>query len=233
MSAFCYERLNGPQQALYRLAREGIFKHAPAVQTQKAQGEDVSAALHALLMDEPALFWFQGRWRFAGDGEDRCLAFEYCMSKAQAEAARKSILETGRQLLASLDRSSARQALFGVYRWLLSNVSYGEGPFKGQTLYDALITRRAVCKGLSKAFQYLTQELHFECILREGTLDGKTRHLWNAVRLEGAWLNVDVSLGYEAFDFMFPKKLQGDPCRCFLVSDKALMQTHRFTESLL
>ena len=230
MGAFYYDRLNGSEQTIYRRARRALTQLEPAILAPRAQRDEVSAALRALLMDDPALFWFQGRWRFEGAEDVRRIAFAYSMSQAQVADAKTRISEVVKPLLLTLDASSKRLALYGAYRWLLANVEYAEGPFAGQTLFDALIARRAVCKGLSKAFSYFAEALGCECILREGTLDQKTRHIWNAVRLEDQWLNVDVSLGYSRFDFLFAPGQQSDPCRCFLVSDEALKQTHIFDD---
>ena len=45
----------------------------------------------------------------------------------------------------------------------------------------------------------LMAQRKIDCILVEGTLDGRMKHVWNMIRLEGQWLHVDVTMGYPFF----------------------------------
>lgn len=67
-----------------------------------------------------------------------------------------------------------------------------ESPY---TAYGCLVEGEAVCEGYSKAFLLLCQRAGIDCIPVFGVTneDGGTAHMWNKVRLEGEWYNVDVT----------------------------------------
>ena len=114
-----------------------------------------------------------------------------------------------------------------IYNWILKNVSYGFGPHEGQTIEDALIGRKAVCKGLSKAYQLLMMKCGIITTLREGTIDGRATHIWNGVILDKETLNVDISMGYSRFSYLFREEITYDPYHCFLITDETISKTHR------
>ena len=107
-----------------------------------------------------------------------------------------------------------------VFDLLLSHIAYC-GDSGGQNVVNALIERRAVCKGMSKAYQYLLSGLGVFVTSLTGELRG-SRHQWNLVRVNGVYYHVDLSLSYPAFDFLFPEALANDRYRTFLFSDRFL-----------
>lgn len=89
----------------------------------------------------------------------------------------------------------------------IAEVSYGNmsganaGNIKG-----ALIEKRAVCEGFSRAFLYLCQGVGIRCVYVAGS-NSNGRHAWNHVEIDGKWYVVDLTTdgafaghcGYDGF----------------------------------
>lgn len=65
-------------------------------------------------------------------------------------------------------------------------------PSMYHTSYGALIEKKAVCDGLTKALQLIFDRVGIESILVSGILEEQP-HAWNMVRLENSWYHVDLT----------------------------------------
>ena len=210
-----------------RLVRE-IGRRAETIGLPAASEEEIACVVRAVLTDNPQLFWFEGRAAVERDAERVLLRPMYLydedsIRRGQAQAERVAAD------LARLGNGGEYEGAKAAFDWLLDNVSYAPGP-GGQTLYGALVERRAVCKGLSKAYQYLLSRLGLFSTLAYGTVDGVARHVWNVVRIGNDYYNADVSLAYPRFDPLFKAGTGRDRYRTFLKSDACLGATHRLTD---
>lgn len=146
-----------------------------------------------------------------------------------------------------------------VYEWLAETTSYGkeydtlddrivinatgsdtftldEGSSvpreHGQTVYNALIQKRAVCAGYAKAFQYLMQRMGIECTYISGTAtSGASQgglHAWCLIKLDGDYYFIDPTWGdpeYESnWDLM--QTNQNIDYRYFAVTTDDITKTH-------
>ena len=64
-----------------------------------------------------------------------------------------------------------------------------------------------------------------------GTIDGNARHIWNVVEIEGEYYNVDVSLAYPEFDYIFVESDKSNRYRTFLKSDADFTGTHNWLDA--
>lgn len=92
-----------------------------------------------------------------------------------------------------------------VNEYIAKNTSYAYGEYgaNASTAYGALVEKRALCGGYSRAFKAVMDELGIPCVLIQGsvytgkTVDGLSAgmesHMWNAVMLNGLWYGVDVT----------------------------------------
>ncbi|MDE5742002.1 MAG: hypothetical protein K2H90_06095 [Oscillospiraceae bacterium] len=65
-----------------------------------------------------------------------------------------------------------------------------ESPYS-DTIYGALVQKKALCEGYAKAFSYLCNLAGIENTIVTGLT--KVPHMWNAVKLGGNWYHVDVT----------------------------------------
>lgn len=87
-----------------------------------------------------------------------------------------------------------------VHDFLINSCSYNLSANNKRFNYSAagpILHKTGVCEGYSKAFCYLIQSIGIPCLCVSGTATnniGETEgHMWNMVKLEGNWYNVDVT----------------------------------------
>ena len=73
-----------------------------------------------------------------------------------------------------------------------SNVVYDETAENCRDIYGVFVDKKAICGGYSKAFSYLCDKVGIETITVTGDADGEA-HMWNMVKLDGEWYNVDCT----------------------------------------
>lgn len=223
-----YGLTDAAERRLYEQLRQAVASEQPAAPIGDMPPERVSRVLHAVLTDGPELFRVDGKWRLIQrEGQRYALLHTTCTRQEWSQGLRQ--MEATAAAFVSLREQPAEVRIRAVRDWLLAAVTYGFTETEGQTGYDALIRRRAVCKGISKAMQYLLGHLGVFCTLAEGSLDGMGRHVWNVVEVGGAFYHVDVCMGYARFDSLFDGEDRGR--RCFLVGDETLKRTHLLTET--
>ena len=85
-----------------------------------------------------------------------------------------------------------------LYDFVQRHVAYSEGTidYNAQTIRDfdayGALCGAAVCEGYAKLFQYLCYAVGLNATQVYGTANGES-HMWNAVRLDGAWYMADVT----------------------------------------
>lgn len=226
MSVFAYYLLPSEQQRYYLQAVKAIENLTPAFPAGVFGVPEINNVLHAVLTDHPGYFWFEGKWSFMNKDGSLSVCPAYSFDRYDSSLISAGLEQIKRQLIKASPPDNSYENMKFIYDWILDNVSYGiSGNDEGQTIYSALVLKKSLCKGLSKTFQYLLEETGCFCTLQEGTLNGKVKHVWNVIELDGSYYNVDVSLGYDQFDYMFEETGR---YRCFAVSDQRIEKTHMF-----
>lgn len=109
------------------------------------------------------------------------------------------------------------------FDYLGENVSYEEYIEGEEYLYDALCLKKTNCDGYANAFSLLCSFSGPKCFEKlSDPEDGTDGHTWNAVLLDGSWINVDATgacedvtsecenRSQERIYFGFPDALQSD-----------------------
>lgn len=120
-------------------------------------------------------------------------------SKEDVEQYEAQIEQVKNHIVTSLEGKNDYQKIKAVHDYLIDTIEY-EQNFTNQNVYDiysALVTKRCVCEGYAKAFQYLMNEIGVENTIVIGTgTNSKNQtenHAWNYVKLNGQWYAVDVT----------------------------------------
>ncbi len=86
-----------------------------------------------------------------------------------------------------------------IHDYLIDNIDYDE-QYKSigtYTIYGALIDKKCVCEGYTRAFKYFADAAGITSVMMQGTAtntQGKTeKHAWNAVRLGESWYLIDTT----------------------------------------
>ena len=105
-----------------------------------------------------------------------------------------------------------------IHDALVKHCNYNFGRYKGQSAYEALVKKNAVCAGYSRAFKLMCDICNVPCYCVYGfagsSTGGSGAHQWNIIKLDdGNWYEVDCT---------FDDPIGGMPNRNFfcLSSDK-------------
>ena len=180
------------RSALYMSLLQGLRRGQRRIDCP-AQPEQISAALHQILLDDPQLCHFEGDWRW-----DDGVVPVYTLNAIQRELLPMQVKNILRKLRLDPSAPNGEKARV-IYNWLAENVRYDLTAPHSQSAYGALVERRAVCKGIAKAFQLLLRKVDVPCELVEGSLDGTTKHVWNRYQVDGIWYHSDVTMAYPQF----------------------------------
>ena len=178
---------------LYAILRDGLDEMRHRIPCTVNSTEHINRVLHQVLLDNPQFCHFEGDWTW----EDGVVPV-YTLNAVQ----RKKLEKCADQVVKALPFPTGASPLEKVkilYFWLAENITYDRNAPHHQSAYGALVERRAVCKGIAKAYQLLLRRLEIPCELVEGTLDGSTKHLWVRFFADGNWLHSDVTMAYPQF----------------------------------
>lgn len=79
-----------------------------------------------------------------------------------------------------------------IHDYLVTHINYDASLEASYNAYDALIGGKAICGGYAECFKTFMDLLGIENTTISGTA-GEAQHIWNAVRLDGDWYQVDVT----------------------------------------
>lgn len=215
-------QLNDKESDLYSFIYNELLVHANSFEVE-ASIEIIDKAIKSIMLDNPELFWFEGKWKATYKGNTVRIIPKYKMRlnyKKISDCIENEISVVLKKCMGS-DIDNIRI----VYDWIQTNVKYGYTD-NDQTIEGVFTEKKAVCKGISKAFQLFMNKLNIPSFLIEGTLDGQTSHVWNVVFVNNKFYHVDVAIGYQRFSSMFNGMNRNRHYPCFMVSDKTINATH-------
>ena len=83
------------------------------------------------------------------------------------------------------------QKLKYFHDYLVLNCDTDQNDEYADTIYGALVRKKALCEGYAKAFSYLCNLAGIENIIITG--EASVPHMWNMVKLGGNWYHVDIT----------------------------------------
>ena len=92
------------------------------------------------------------------------------------------------RLVSLLKDLSPKQQVEQLQELLYESITYDESTLDASGSYLALMEKRSVCMGYSRAFMEICRRLNIPCV----ALVNDT-HMWNSVYVDGAWQMLDVT----------------------------------------
>ena len=205
-----FSTLSDKEKDVYSLLFAELYKGSQKFEcTVKANADELSKAIDAVLNDHPELFWLDNKYSYTYDPDDgniKEITFDFYdfadtpeklrKAKVAMEEKADSILNEARQKTAAVERE-----LF-IHDYICRNTTYDEAAPYNQSAYSCLILNSSVCAGYARAFQYLMNRAGFVCYYVAGKTEGingqviggsesSGSHSWNMVLIEGSYYNVD------------------------------------------
>ncbi len=176
---------------IYANANDLMTSFVPAVTVDVNSLRNV---FEAVCNDHPELFWLDTSYSCKYTKDAKCveITLKYNAAADRLETARMEWNVSAEQILmeARTLGSDAQKEEY-VHDVLLRLVEYNENNALGQSAYSAMVKGQSVCAGYARAFQYLMQQLGIPCYYCTGYAGED--HAWNIVKLDGRYVNVDVT----------------------------------------
>ena len=147
----------------------------------------------------------------------RMTADEISSMNMAAEKAAKEIIA---QLTPDMDDY---EKLKFFHDYLVLNCETDRNYSFADTVYGALVEKKALCEGYAKAFSYLCNLAGIENVIVTG--ETYVPHMWNMVKLDGNWYHVDVTWDktVDQLHNVFPDVIL---YQYFMVTDSVIKNTH-------
>lgn len=178
-------------------------------------GRDYQTAIEAFTHDNPDLFFLDVNKMYlniekttkifkttynvyisAGSGENYLL--EEFQNISEIEEANLKIERIRDDILANLNGNEYQKVLY-IHDCLVDNIEY-DTTYKGKgaySIYGALIEKKCVCEGYTKAFKYIANAAGIDCEMMQGIAVNSSgqqeSHAWNCVKVDGSWYEIDCT----------------------------------------
>ncbi|MGN1433015.1 MAG: transglutaminase domain-containing protein [Ruminococcus sp.] len=176
----------------------------------------LSEAVEAYKNDHPEVFWLKSDFEYIDNDDSTSLFLSYSVQPDNSDPdrlkkAKEKFNKTVDKIVDGAPKNATDYELeLYANDYLVDNCVYDKEAAETEELeghendaYGALVEKKAVCEGYSRAFQLLCNRLGVDCINISGTADGEG-HAWNNVKLDGEWYEVDVTWNDTDGDMEFP-----------------------------
>lgn len=198
-SKWGYNQLNASQKEAYALLFEAAttFTYQIDVSRLNLKANDFETAYWAFDYDNPqflALGNGYSYYYYISTGYLQKVTITYGRTYSQIMPVQQIFNATAESVINKADSQLTDYAkLKYIHDWIVNNTVYTlNGPAYKSEADGAVVYGKALCEGYSKTFMYMAQKLGFECICVVGSVDN-TAHMWNMVKLNGAWYHVDAT----------------------------------------
>lgn len=197
---FYYQQLNDRERQIYREILQAVQSMEESVRIHAGRDDDAAKVYEYLLYDRPELFWCDGSSQMTVYEDYTELYPGYTCTRSEKEQRQKEIDQTASECLSGISSEKTEyEKIKYVYEYLVRTVDYDESAPDNQNIYSALVGKRSVCAGYSRAAQYLLDQMGIECIYVTGTIRGQGAHAWNIVNCGGSYYQMDVTFGDPVF----------------------------------
>lgn len=205
MQNYGYQQLDENQKAVYENMVNAIAAHEDEISFGIAEQitEDVLLYIHELVLaDHPEYFWYDGfiGYSSSGSGFITDTYFYYAIEEDMLEEAKADFDEQVRKILSSIPEEAETdydKALY-LHDLLVEMIDYEQVGYH-QTAYGALVDRKAVCAGYTRAYQYLLRRIGIDSFYVAGEAIYQDAdivpipHAWNLMWIDGKCLYTDVT----------------------------------------
>lgn len=145
----------------------------------------------------PELFYVNPEYQYTvSDGYVHSLIPDYSMTEEEIAEANELITEEANKITDMTDESMTdiQKALI-VHDYIVSNYEYDLRAYTDtdnavKTLDQMIVQKRGVCQGYAYMFKYIMNSMGIECVT---VPSNACNHMWNKIKLDGEWYNVDVT----------------------------------------
>ncbi len=249
---FAYSELSESAKNCYLEVYAILCDMLEKVELTSKDPDEIDLAFRAVMVDHPEIFYVKGYsiGKYMSGNTLKKIVFSgtYTMSKEEVEKDKLLVEEyTDRVIGGYSGDGSDYDKIKYVYDYLIRNNEYVPGSLNNQNILSVVEGGQTVCQGYTKAMQLILNKMDIFCTLVNGTACGSGGvpdpedlanvqnaewggHVWNIVRCNGMYYNVDVTWGDAAITLMNADGMTADNVdvnyEFFLVDDASLDETH-------
>ena len=197
---FYYQQLGKEEQTVYRELLQGVQGMEECILLHAGRDDQPAKVYEYLLYDRPELFWCDGSSRMTVyDSYTEFYPGYTCT--AQVRDQRQSEIDAAAEAcIGGIDAGASEyDRIKYVFEYIVNTVDYDEDAPDNQNIYSALVGKRSVCAGYSRAAQYLLERLGIETIYVVGSIEDQGAHAWNIVSCDGKYYQMDVTFADPVF----------------------------------
>ncbi len=194
--------------------------------------EDYVKVLETVRCEQLMLFYLQNR--YAGDFDSTVQTYEMNFSyKYSIKEVNIMLMETekaAKEIMTLTDPSMSDYEKLKIFHdYLVLNVESSTDDPTADSIYGALVNKKALCEGYAKAFSYLCNLAGIENMIVTGYTD--VDHMWNMVKLEGKWYHIDV--GWDKPSTALSERYPDMVLYQYFLSEDSIMENNRIISNML
>lgn len=150
--------------------------------------------------DHPDVFWLDSTYDYYYKEGQTNIKIPFIFENEKLEQAKEEFDEKVEEVLNNAPENASDYELELYFNdYIVDNCEYNKKAAKVNirianegNAYGALIDKKAVCEGYSRAFQLLCNRANIDCVSILGETEDSP-HQWNCVKLDDNWYHVDVT----------------------------------------
>ena len=196
-----YSLLSDSEKLVYSQIVEGIESVRTDISITPTKLDVLNKIFNYIVNDNPQYFWLNINgytyYYNPSTNESNRIVLAYYITADQKSAAVSAVQAAAANILSKVNGSMTDyQKAIILHDALVNSVVYDGTATMMHNMYGALVDKRAVCDGYSRAYQYLLNKAGVYALIAVGDANnGKTTgpHAWNVIRMGGNYYHVDVT----------------------------------------
>ena len=234
--AYHYTRLSEEEQALYVDILEALSACASDVHIDLVEEEAFDKVFQCVMNDHPEIFYVDGytfiKYTKGEEITGNAFSGSYLYDREELAQRNEQIEKKVTEILDGMPTDGGDyEKVKYIYEYLVANTEYVRGADDNQNICSVFLGGESVCQGYAKAAQYLFRKSDIYSVFVSGKVDGGEDHVWNLVRINGAYYHVDITWGDASYvageaDNGFDGKLPQINYEYLCVPDSQICRTH-------
>ncbi len=197
-----YALLSDYEKKLYASVYQAALEVRPKVTVSgDLDSSAISRVIRAVVNDHPEMVWMKegyskGMTLIGNEVTKTDITIIYNDLAQDPEKALKDMKDAALPILEKAKKyKTPKEQEKYLHDYLVQNIKYTSDD-NDQNAYGALVSKKAVCAGIARAYKYLLDQLSIQNYVVTGQMIDKTGaepHAWNLVVFDGKCYNVDVT----------------------------------------
>lgn len=168
------------------------------IEKYNLSAKEISMIVDGVLGDNPQIFWIDLDYTYITENSVITEVQLYSvMTESQYIKCEKQLNKKVKKFVNSVKENKTDfEKELAAHDFVIKSCEYEsnfhDSESEPYTAYGALVSKRAVCQGYTKAFQLLLSKVGINSINISGVSE-KQNHIWNAVFIENDWYYVDIT----------------------------------------